>query len=168
MFPSRIFAPAFFAPRFFERGGAESAHYVLVTIRDQIRNLDLEGIADGNVNVRKVWQREGLNVPNVQITRTRPEDMPRLDGSNVRDDVVYQILVSITDKDNNNQTVHRAKYLKWRQDIARHFRCQTLSGFREVWTVECTPVSVLEATHWRDGYFVSRLLLSVYSRESRG
>lgn len=168
MFTTRFFPNSYFAPRYFPKVGAEYEHYIIVKVRDEIRDLNLIGISDANIVVRKVWKRDALNTPNIQITMPTHEDMPRMAGTNFRDDVVYRVMVAMTDKDNRNQTIHRTDYLQWRQSIARHFRCQPLANHRQIYTCEVTPVSLMEPKHWQDGYWVGRILLNFYSREERG
>jgi len=168
MFPTRMFADSMFAPRMFPKAGAEFAYYILISIRDELRDLNLTGISDKNINVRKVWDGTLQNTPNVQVTIPTHEQMPKYDGTNYRDDVVYQVMVTITDKKNRNPTLHRAAYLQWREDISRHFRCQPLSGQRTVFDCEVTPGDVRDRKQWANGFWVSRILLRFYSKETRG
>lgn len=143
---------------------------ILTEVRSGIQGLDLEGVDDANVNVRKSVDVLDLNRPNVQVTTPRPEIMRHDDGTNAQDDVVYPVLVTLVDADNQNQHLHFGTYLNWRERIAAHFRHQPLSGVSGVSTCHVEPLDIVDEKTWlsEKKLWVSGLLLLFSAREDRG
>lgn len=142
---------------------------ILTTVQSDIRALALTGVASANVTITKSVVTDNRNLPNVQISFPRPEIMKKEAGTNTKDEVVYPILVTLMDADNQNQTVHFPDYLTWRKRVAAHFRHQPLSGVSEVHTCHVEPVDVIDEKKWSDlGLYLSGLLLLFSAREARG
>jgi hypothetical protein len=86
-----------------------------------------------------------------------------------RDDVVYPVAVSITDRKLGAYEADLARDLLWRQKISRAFRNQRLAGVPEVITAGVVPDWILDpgvlaqARLWKSGF-----LINFTSREPRG
>ena len=91
-------------------------------------------------------------------------------GWNVADDIQYPILVVIADKDNQDQNKNRTKYFTWRKKIYAAFRHQRLSGVGgAINDMTVSPQSIVDAGAWlQASTFISSLVITVSSRESRG
>jgi hypothetical protein len=78
--------------------------------------------------------------------------------------------VTIVDRDNQERTreANLDQYLLWREQIARAFRQQRLSGVPEIYTCIVEPDQVVGADAWSKNLFASSLVLRFLSRERRG
>lgn len=151
-------------------------HYrCLQAVQSVIRSLALDGISPDSVLVRKlatdrdVGQNLHFALPCIQITPHSAETMPLASGTNLRDDVIYRVLITILVADNQNAQIELERYLGWRQRIARAFRNQPLLGLPEIYQCEITPHDVVSSEAWlRHNLFCSALQLQFHSREPRG
>ncbi len=156
--------------------GQESLHVrCLAAAQARIRSLALSGLASENVVVRKVpvdrklGAADGVGLPAVVLTPRRTA-MPPTDGTNGFDDVRYDVLVTIFDRDNQEPTLQQNmdRHLLWREQIARAFRNQRLGGVAEVINAEVEPAEGLLDDAWKHELMVSAVLLRFISRETRG
>lgn len=158
--------------------GALAVHYqCLVATQARIQGLSLSGIANGSILVQKVpvapsdlWgaSPKTYQFPGILITPLGSERMAADEGTNVRDDVGYPVVVSILDADNRHATANHARNLLWRQKIARAFRNQRLPGVSEIIRAVIEPGPVIDIAKWGENYFHSALTIRFTSREVRG
>jgi hypothetical protein len=147
----------------------------LDAVQARIRTLALPDLADERVIVQKfpmdrnLVGDEGLGLPAV-IVSPRRAAMPPTVGTNGFDDVHYDVLVTIFDRDNEEPTLEADldRQLLWREHIARAFRNQRLTGVPEIINAEVDPVEELSKDGWKHQLMISNLLLRFTSRESRG
>ena len=139
----------------------------------RVRLLGLDGLADGQVVIEKVSAGRNLasavGLPAVVISPHRSA-MPADAGTNSSDDVRYDVLVAIFDRDNQEPTLveNLDRHLLWRQRIARAFRNQRLAGVPEVINAEVEPAEGLLDEAWKRELMASAVLLRFTSRETRG
>lgn len=90
-------------------------------------------------------------------------------GTNARDDYVYPVLCQIVDIDNGDRSSNLHSYLKWREQIARAFQQQSLSGVSSVYIGHVVEVDYVDERLWRRSRnFVGGVELRFYARLSRG
>ncbi len=153
--------------------GLEAIHTrCLAAAQARIRALTLEGLNGDNVTVRKVpidRHLVGEGLPAVVISPRR-STMPPTAGTNGLDDVSYDVLIAIFDRDNQEATLelNLDRQLLWREQIARAFRNQRLSGVPEVIDAAVESADGLLEDGWKQELMVSALLVRFTSRETRG
>lgn len=90
-------------------------------------------------------------------------------GTNQRDDYAYPVLCQIVDKDGGDRSANLHTYLKWREQIARAFQQQTLSGVSDVYIGHATQVDYVDDKLWnRHQWFVGGVELRYFARLTRG
>lgn len=154
--------------------GQESIHTrCLNAVQARIRLLALDGLASQRVVIEKVPAGRnltaGVGLPAVILSPHRAA-MPAAAGTNSLDDVHYDVLVAIFDRDNQEPTLEANldRHLLWRQQIARAFRNQRLAGVPEVINSEVEPAEGLLEEAWKRELMTSAVLLRFTSREMRG
>jgi len=147
----------------------------LVAAQARVQAASLSGIANSSVIVKKqelsriVRQPDGVTLPAVIITPLR-ETMRPTEGVNTFDDVGYGVLVTTVAADNQEATVaaNLNRDTLWRQQIARAFRNQRLSGVDEIINAWVEPADFIQLPAWASGLLVSSLAVRFVSREVRG
>jgi hypothetical protein len=156
--------------------GQESLHTrCLSAAQARIRSLALDGISNENVVIRKVpvdrylATSGGPGLPAIVLSPRRTA-MPPTDGTNSLDDVHYDVLVAIFDRDNQEPTLalNLDRHLLWREQIARAFRNQRLTGVPQVINAHVEPADGLLEDAWKHELMTSALLVRFTSRETRG
>ena len=156
--------------------GAESLHArCLAAVQTRIRLLALPGLDGANVVVRKLpvgrcLGPEGdVDLPAIVLSPRRAMTPPDA-GTNALDDVHYDVIVTIFDRDNQEPTLaeNLDRHLLWREQISRSFRNQRLTGVPEVINAAVEPAEALVEEAWKHELMVSALLLRFTSRETRG
>jgi len=154
--------------------GLESIHTrCLTAVQARIRSLALAGLANSAVVIEKLPVTRNLagsiGLPAVLLSPRRAA-MPPAAGTNSLDDVHYDVLVTILDRDNQEPTMQANldRHLLWRQQIARAFRNQRLGGVSEVINAEVEPAEGIVDEAWKRELMASAVLLRFTSRESRG
>jgi hypothetical protein len=156
--------------------GQESLHTrCLAAVQARICALALLGLPNNNVVVRKLpfdrrlGSADGLGLP-AAVVSPRRSTMPPTTGTTGLDDVDYDVIVTILDRDNQEPSLaeNLDRHLLWRQQIARAFRNQRLPGVPEVIhaAVELEDGPAEDA--WKHQLMVSALRLRFTSREPRG
>lgn len=153
---------------------------ILHAIRADVQALNLPGLAAANVVVQKVPSDRTKDLPAVKfpclvIAPYGAETIDPEAGSNLRDDVVYPVLVAVIAAEGNDdeqpldqQTRDFNLYLTWRERLRKNFSQQRLST-ELCFKVEVQPLDIVDRTAWFErNVFSSGLLLKCYSRESRG
>jgi hypothetical protein len=156
--------------------GLEALHArCLTAVQARIRSLALSGLSGDNVVIKKLPLDRplvgsgGIGLPAI-ILSPRREAMPITAGTNGLDDVHHEVLVAMFDRDNQEQTLqlNLDRHLLWRQQVARAFRNQRLTGVPEVINAAVEPAEGLLSEAWKQELLVSALLLRFTSRETRG
>ena len=154
----------------------ESVWYqCLVAAQARVQAATLSGIANSSVIVKKqelhrlIRQPDGITLPAVIITPLR-ETMRPTEGVTTFDDVGYGVLVTTVAADNQEATVaaNLNRDTLWRQQIARAFRNQRLSGVDEIINAWVEPADFIQLPAWASGLLVSSLAVRFVSRETRG
>ena len=140
----------------------------LTGVQSRIQSLTLLDIPNANVVIHKAAEESKVPKPAVIISPAGPETMVPTAGTNVRDDIFYPVFVGIVAADNRDQTTNRAKYLKWREQIARAHRNQHLPGVTEVYTMQIQTRDIVSPTWFANNLFVSAMVIQCVSREVRG
>lgn len=146
---------------------------ILNTVRSLVQDLELPGLATANVIVQKVAGDRPQDLPAVKypcllIAPHGAESADPQSGTNLRDDVVYPIRVTILAEDAGDQQFGLTQYLGWRERLRRRFHNQRLSPDL-CFTVQVQPLTIVDPAAWHQrGLFVSSLVLHCFSRESRG
>ncbi|MEX0675965.1 MAG: DNRLRE domain-containing protein [Pirellulales bacterium] len=154
--------------------GLESIHTrCLAAVQARIRLLALDGLANERVVIEKLPAgrnlTSGVGLPAVILSPHRAA-MPAAAGTNSLDDVHYDVLVAIFDRDNQEPTLQANldRHLLWRQQIARAFRNQRLGGVSEVINSEVEPAEGLLDEAWKRELMTSAVVVRFTSRETRG
>jgi hypothetical protein len=154
--------------------GLESVHArCLAAVQARIRSMALAGVDTTRVVIEKVALSRNLSgnigLPAIVISPHRAA-MPPDSGTNSFDDVHYDVLVAMFDRDNQEASLQANldRHLLWRQQIARAFRNQRLSAVPEVINAEVEPAEGLLDEAWKHELMVSALLLRFTGRETRG
>ncbi len=153
--------------------GLESIHSrCLAAVQARIRLLALEGVAPQRVIIEKVPVARNLapeNLPTIIVAPKRAA-MPAEAGTNGLDDVHYDVLVALVDRDNQQPTdvAQLDRQLLWRQQIARAFRNQRLPGVPEVINSAVEPDDGPHEHGWKHELFNTAIRLRFTSREPRG
>ena len=131
----------------------------------------------------KAWRLMRVIIEKVPIARNlAPEDLPTIivspkraampadAGTNGLDDVHYDVLVAIIDRDNQQPTdfAQLERQLLWRQQIARAFRNQRLPGVPEVINSAVEPDDGPHEHGWKHELLNTAIRLRFTSREPRG
>jgi hypothetical protein len=146
----------------------------LLATQARIQGLALAGLPGTNILVRKIAGDRDLGsgpqpLPAVQIGPVTNEQMNAAEATNLRDTIVYPVLVAILAADNQDLVANFAQYLGWRQAIARAFRNQSLVGVDEVYQCEIRPGEIISPdAFFRKNLFCSALVLNFLAREPRG
>jgi hypothetical protein len=151
---------------------------MLLEVRSTIQGLNLPGIAPANVLIHKVATNRPKDLPDdkypcIIIAEYAPEVSNAQDGSNLRDDIAYQIGIwhLASDKLGNEQPTeqqdndHRL-YIKIRQAIRQAFISQRLTttvGFR----VEFQALGVDRQVWLAKGLWIDGRVLKIWNREVR-
>jgi len=154
--------------------GIESIHSrCLAAVQARVRLLALEGLPGEQVVIEKVPSARNLatevGLPAV-IVSPRRSAMPAEEGTNRSDDVHYDVMVTIFDRDNQESTLedNLDRHLFWREQVARAFRNQRLPGVGEIINTHIKPAEGLIPKAWQHQLMTSAVLLRFTSREPRG
>lgn len=165
------------SPIFYVNSSASgtSVHYSCAeAIQAKIRSLSLTSIDNSDVIIRKLDSDRGTDdgtysYPMIVISTFGIETMPNTGGTNLKDDVIYPVVVTILAADNQDLSTNQNKYLLWRQKINRAFRNQNLSDVDEVYTVQVQPGPITSPNaFWERNLYHSSLIVKCKSREIRG
>ena len=154
--------------------GLESIHTrCLTAAQARIRSLALAGLPNANVAIEKLpVMRAAASAAALPAILLSPERtaMPPTSGTNSLDDVHYDVLVTIVDRDNQEPSLQANldRHLLWRQQIARAFRNQRLGGVPEIIDSSVESAEGLVDEAWKRELMTSALLLRFTSREGRG
>ncbi|HEX3993136.1 MAG TPA: hypothetical protein VHX39_18340, partial [Acetobacteraceae bacterium] len=162
-------------------GSQAIAYQCLTAAQARIQSLLLPNLDGANVVVRKLpidrylGPGQSTGLPAILLTPVT-EQMPPAEGVNSKDDVLYGVLCTIVDADNQEPTLtaNLPLFTLWRQSIARAFRCQRLNGVASfdgtnpIINASVEPADQLIPAAWTANLYASALLLRFVSREPRG
>ena len=139
---------------------------ILEQVQSDIAGAGLDGIQARDVVLQTVPDKIDRRM--IIVAPTEPESMLAT-GTNTRDDIVYRVTVAHVDPANRSQRqANRNRWLSWRQDIARLFRRQHLTGVDEVRDCTVNYRNQADTTAWyQDNLCVGALTLNFTAREVR-
>ena len=141
---------------------------ILLAVQSRIQSLNLTGVVNTSVVVRKIATDRDVPRPAICISELR-QQWPTDRGTNSRDDGTYQVVVAMYDADNQDPTynVNLGQWQLWRQQIRRAFINQSLP-VATVYRVLVEPGESYDLTAWKNQYFAAAIILNCFSREPRG
>ena len=142
---------------------------ILTTVQSEIQGLSLTDIANDHVHVQKVPSTRNFTADDFPAILIAPAT-PKLNqnaGTNLRDQIEYQVGVFIVDADNQDQTANRNKYLTWYEEIVKKFRTPRLSGVASVVNSYVAPGIVVDPAWFEAGEFHAGVSLWFISWETR-
>ena len=142
---------------------------ILTTVQTEIQSLDLTDIADADIYIQKVASTRSFKTedfPAILIAPGTPKLNPQA-GTNLRDQIEYSVGVYIVDKDEQNQTANRNKYLTWYEAIVKKFRTPRLTGVDSVVNGYVTPGAVVDQDWFQVGEYHAGMTLWFISWETR-
>ena len=149
---------------------------ILETVQTQVQALNLPGISRANVVI--------CQSAAVEIARMPAERMPAViispfgaetitASSNVRDDVVYPVLVALVaslridaEEPMDKQRLGLDQRLTWRETIRKAFSNQRLDSTRG-YNMSLQPLAIVDQTAFARDLFVSGFVLRITNREGR-
>lgn len=146
---------------------------ILSAVQTAVQGLRLPGLAPANVVIQKVpgdrvQDLPAVAWPSLLIAPHGSETADPLAGTNLRDDIVYPIRVTIIAADGGDQEFGFPQFLGWRETLRRAFHNQRLSA-GSCFTVRVQPLAIVDRAAWIERHlFVSALVLNCFSREPRG
>ena len=151
------------------------SYQCLLAAQEVIQGLGLDGVSSENVVVRKLPLDRALGadqpttLPAILLSPQR-ETMDPHAGLTGLDDVVYGVLVTMVDADNQEPTLalNLDRYTLWREQIARAFRSQRLAAVPQVINTYIEPADPIVPEAWQNNLFAGALALRFVSREPRG
>lgn len=170
---------------YFNVTDAEQAYlYQIFTgVQARIQALSLEDIADTSIVIRKLPLDRNLvtlpqaksifhsvTLPAIMITPS-VEQFNLREGTNLREDIRYSVLITIVDVDNQEPTLiaDLPKYLKWREQIRRALVNQYLPGITNgAMCDQYVPQELPSLQAWKMNYWAMAQLARFKSRETRG
>ncbi|MCA9013867.1 MAG: hypothetical protein KDA77_00925 [Planctomycetaceae bacterium] len=142
---------------------------ILTSVKTQIESLALTDIADASIIIQKVPSTRNFtssDFPAILIAPGTPKHNPAL-GTNLRDQIEYQVGVFIVDADQQNQTLNRDKYLTWYEEIVKKFRTPRLTGASTVVNSYVAPGAVVDPGWFEVGEYHAGITLWFVSWETR-
>lgn len=142
---------------------------ILTSVKTQIESLTLTDITDESIIIQKVPSTRNFtssDFPAILIAPGTPKHNPAL-GTNLRDQIEYQVGVFIVDADQQNQTLNRDKYLTWYEEIVKEFRTPRLTGASTVVNSYVTPGAVVDPGWFEVGEYHAGITLWFVSWETR-
>ncbi|QDU53538.1 hypothetical protein [Gimesia panareensis] len=142
---------------------------ILTTIQTEIQNLNLTEIADEHVHIQKIPSTRNFTAADFPAILISPENLKHnpAQGTNLRDQIEYQIGIYIVDADNQNQTINRGKYLSWYETILKYFRTPRLTGVDIIVNSYVAPGLVVDPAWFEAGEFHAGVSLWFISWETR-
>jgi hypothetical protein len=146
---------------------------ILSAVKTEAQGLRLPGLSPANIVVQKVSGDRAQDLPTAPlpcllIAPHGSEAADPLAGTNLRDDVVYPIRVTIIAADGGEQKFGFPQFLGWREKLRRSFHNQRLSA-GSCFTVHVQPLAIVDRAAWIERrLFVSAIVLNCFSREPRG
>lgn len=142
---------------------------ILTSVKTAIEGLTLTDISDDSIIIQKVpctRNFQSSDFPTILIAPGTPKHNPAL-GTNLRDQIEYQVGVFIIDADQQNQTLNRDKYLTWYETIVKKFRTPRLSGVDSVVNSYVAPGAVVSSEWFEAGEYHAGITLWFISWETR-
>ena len=135
----------------------------LDAVRTMILGLSLADLTSANVVVRKLpWNREPLD----EGVFIHPVPERYGQGTNLRDDVGYGVMVTMIRKSNQNLTSNMNAFAVWRQSISNALRRGSSTfGVAEVYNLTIEPAAVYLPEAFAKNYDVGAVLVRCFSRE---
>lgn len=142
---------------------------ILTTVQSEIQGLSLTGIANDHVIIQKVASTrdfENEHFPAILIA-PGPVKFNKTGGTNLRDEIEYNVGVYIVAADNQDQSANRNQYLTWYETILKKFRTPRLTGVDTVINSYVSPGPVVDPSWFEVGEYHAGIGLQFISWEPR-
>lgn len=142
---------------------------ILTCVKTQIESLSLTDISNDSILIQKVPSTNKFtseDYPAILIAPNTPKHNPA-QGTNLRDQIEYQVSIIIVDNDEQNQTLNRDKYLMWYEEILKKFRTPRLAGADTVVNSYVAPGVVVDPSWFEVGEYHAGITLWFISWETR-
>lgn len=141
----------------------------LDNVVDVIKGLNLDGVADNEVVLRKFpWDDTHPPLKGVTVSWDKEREAP---GTTCRDDIGYPCFVTMVQGSDKGWTNHIDRITQWRESVRRAFHNQRLLNVSSTGTnhLICKVLhSAIELPDkYRNNFDVSQLLVMCWFRESR-
>lgn len=138
----------------------------LHAVREAIIGLDLEGVDRSSIRVRRFPHDGEVYYRGITVHPVRESTGP---GTNMLEDIGYGCGLTMVVNNNNASERLLDRVLMWRETIRRYFvENDTLDTMSTVFTVKVEHDDVFAWDDMvRSNFDVSRMVLRVWSRESR-
>lgn len=142
---------------------------VLDAVATVIQGLDLDGVHDDEIRVRKHPDDDSRVYPGITV-HPAVDWQHRREGTNERDDVGYGVQVTMVQATSQDVRRQIDRRLLWREKIRREFIHQRapLSSITEVYTCHIEAAPPFNRRDFRKDYDVDSLVIRVWTRETRG
>lgn len=145
---------------------------ILNQVQTNIKALSLTDIEGQNVVIVKKLTDDPKAMPGYPGVQISPFGNPSVrPGTNVRDDIVYPVLVATLAKNKQSQSGFRDRALQWLQSIRRAFINQRLTdsgGSTIAYTCIVDPRDSFNPEAWEKTIDLGAMILRFIARESRG
>jgi hypothetical protein len=144
----------------------------LIAVVARLKLIGLDGINNDDIVDKTLPTDRGTNfqlngTTTIVVSPPGTEGQSDGAGTNVRDDIVYPVTITILRADNQSE-VKRPQGLLWRQQINKAFRQQHLPGVPCVYRVRISPGPIVDQRAFWSGRYHSSFILRCTSREGRG
>lgn len=145
---------------------------VLLAIQARIIGLALAGVSSANVKLQKVPSTRKQDLPTVRypailVAPFGAEGASTTAGTNIRDDITYQVVVGFIAEDKQSQSDSLGVYLLWRERIRRAMTSGRFASVPAMVSLSCVPLDVVDPTAWFSDLFASALRVECTVREPR-
>jgi hypothetical protein len=145
---------------------------ILKQVLSDVRDLNLDGIADASMIIQKVAtdRKQSLpRLPGIIVSPFGSKVSPSTAGTNERDDIEYPVLVATLALSNESQTSDLERETGWHESILSKFINQHLTGVTSVYNCRVDPRDVFDPNaFFAKSLDVGGLVLRFISRETRG
>ncbi len=134
-----------------------------------IRGLDLSGVVDANVVRRNVATLRPGDMPGDPCVLVSPNgrvSAPVSEGTNLRDDIYYPVLVLFCKASDQSQDADD-QYLTWLERVRKAFNNKALSAVPCVFTCLIDPRDTYNVDAWLKNLTMGAIVFRFKSRELR-
>lgn len=142
---------------------------ILDQVVSGIQALSLSGVPSANVVRKKVATlREGdmPGNPCILVSPTGQVAAPVAEGTNLRDDIYYPVLVLFCKTDNQSQ-VSDDTYLDWHEKVRKKFNNKPLLAVPCVFTCQINPRDTYNVDAWLKNLALGGIVFRFKARELR-
>lgn len=134
------------------------------TVVSTIEGLDLTGIEDAEITLRKTYRTPEYVFKGVSVVPVPEREAP---GTNVRDDYGYGYLIVMCQGTGQGFSEDIDKVSLWRQQIKKAFNNKRLSGITENYICTFEPGEPFMAKEFLDNKDIGAMVIRCWCRETR-